>query len=138
MNTLATRIMIADDDPDDVQNFQIAMQESGISYRLIMAKDGEDLIELLDDLKAPDLIVLDLNMPRKNGKACLKEIRSKSQFDTIPIIILSTSANQAEIDSCLSLGADKYYVKPVTFQLFKEMVSEICALITNPASRFQL
>src|SRR3954470_8771543 len=91
MNTLAKRIMIADDDPDDVQNFQLAMKESGISYRLIIANDGEDLLQLLDDLKAPDLIVLDLSMPRKNGAVCLQELRSKKQFDKIPIIILSTS-----------------------------------------------
>ena len=129
MNTLAKRIMIADDDPDDVQNFQLAMKETGISYRLIIANDGEDLLQLLDDLKAPDLIVLDLSMPRKNGAVCLQELRSKKQFDKIPNIILSTSSFQKDIDNCMALGANKYFVKPTSYTTFKEMVQEICGFI---------
>ena len=79
-------------------------------------------MELLDRIDVPDYIFLDLNMAYTSGKECLKEIRTKEQFKEIPILILSTSSYEKDIQYCLSRGANNYYVKPNTFSELKNIV----------------
>ncbi|MEO7047617.1 MAG: response regulator [Ferruginibacter sp.] len=119
-------ILIADDDQDDILLFENALEETCPDLKLTSANNGQTLLNLLKKISTPDAILLDLNMPKKNGKECLVEIRSNKEFNHVPIIILTTSANEADKAYCLSRGANQYYVKPSSFQGLKSIVQSIC------------
>ena len=119
-------IVIADDDPDDIEMFQCAVDETCPDLELTVATDGENLITILDSIPAPDAIFLDLNMPRKTGKECLEEIRTKEELNDVPIVILSTSNKKSDIDYCLKNGATHYFVKPHTYDGLKTIVENLC------------
>jgi CheY-like chemotaxis protein len=127
-------ILLADDDPDDIEFFQSALEDTCPDVALIVAEDGSDLLDRLECGPLPGLIVLDINMPRKSGKTCLTEIRLNKRYDAIPVIMLSTSHDKEDIDYCLANGANKYFVKAFTFTDTKKMVEEICAglLVIHP------
>ena len=120
------QIVIADDDHEDIEMFQSALLETCPNHQLTVAKDGVSLLELLSEISRPYAIVLDLNMPRKSGKQCLVEIRSKKEFENVPIIILSTSSQDGDIEYCLAEGATKYVVKPTSFPALKTITQNIC------------
>ena len=119
-------IILADDDPDDVEFFQEAVNEVCSDVNLAVARDGATLLDLLARKPIPAGIVLDLNMPVKTGKECLGEIRNNSALDKVPIFILSTSCQKQEIDFCLRNGADYYLIKPSSYAALKELVKSIC------------
>ncbi len=118
---------MADDDQDDVELFQCAVEETCPDLELTVATDGEKLINLLDEIPTPDAIFIDLNMPLKTGKECLEEIRTKDEFDNVPIVILSTSAQKADIDFCLNNGANHYFIKPHSYEGIKSIVENLCS-----------
>jgi CheY-like chemotaxis protein len=126
MPSLIKHIVLADDDPDDVDIFRSAVDETCFHLELTVATDGEKLVNLLNRIQTPDAIFLDLNMPRKSGKECLVEIRTNVKFDQVPIIILSTSNHIAEIDFCLNNGANHYLVKPQSYDGIKSIVENLC------------
>lgn len=92
-----------------------------------MADDGVELMNVLDESvpPPPDVIFLDLNMPRKNGFECLKEIRQTAKLREIPVIIFSTSDNAQAIDKTYSLGANFYMQKPRSFALLKKAIETV-------------
>ncbi|MDB5193343.1 MAG: response regulator receiver protein [Segetibacter sp.] len=126
MTSLYKHILIADDDEDDVELFQSALDEICPELKVSVASDGAKLIRLLDILQRPDAILLDLNMPYKSGKECLREIRKKDGYNDIPIVILSTSSSKADIDYCLTNGANQYIVKPNSVEGMKNIVRNLC------------
>jgi CheY-like chemotaxis protein len=118
-------ILMADDDEDDTTLVKEALQESGLRSDFRSVPDGAELMDYLHRVgphanplayPCPDLILLDLNMPRKDGREALKEIKSDPSLCTIPVVIFSTSQEKEEIKSCYSAGANSYVVKPVTFE----------------------
>lgn len=119
-------VVLADDDREDVEIFQLALEEACPEIELNIAEDGVELLNLLEAIAVPDLIVLDINMPRKSGKECLKEIRSKKIYDPVPVVILSTSNVQNDIDYCLANGANRYFIKPPNYIEVKKLVGNIC------------
>jgi len=119
-------IVIADDDDDDLELFQITASEICFGVKLIIVKDGLGLMRLLEAIPVPDIIVLDLNMPYKSGKDCLIEIRSKQKFDGVKVVILSTSDHSDDVTFCLSKGANDYFVKPSSIDDLKRIISAIC------------
>ncbi len=127
MNSQINHILVADDDTDDLELFQSAIDESCAHISLTTATDGEILLNLLDNISKPDAIFLDLNMPRKNGKECLVEIRNKSEFKDVPVIIFSTSNQPAEINFCMTNGANHYITKPQTFTAMKSIIDDLCS-----------
>src|SRR5438105_121894 len=126
MSLKIKNIVIADDDQDDVDLFQSAVEETCSQVSLTIARDGTKLMKLLDNTPAPDAIFLDLNMLGKSGRDCLEEIRSQEKFAEVPVMILSTSNRKAEIDECLSNGADHYFVKPNSYDELKNIIKELC------------
>ena len=118
-------IIIADDDSDDVELFQDMANNHCPDLKITIAENGMELLILLQTIPTPDAILLDINMPLKDGHQCLNEIRSNVHFNNIPVIMLSTSNNENEIKSLLS-GADYYFVKPVTYDGLKEIVNAVC------------
>jgi CheY-like chemotaxis protein len=120
-----SRIILADDDEDDRELFEEALSDIHPNAVLTTAKDGEELMFFLKNYHKPDLVFLDLNMPRKNGKECLQEIKKNHELQKVPVIIYSTSVNPADIEDTFSLGAILFFKKPNSFEQLKQNVKEI-------------
>ncbi len=121
-------IIIADDDWDDQILFKEAIENHQYAPFLQVVSNGNKLLKALEAGPLPDLIVLDLNMPNKNGMECLKEIRSNPLQKNIPIVILSTSKDIRDIELCYILGAQLFFSKPYTFESLKNMVHYIISI----------
>jgi len=124
-------ILLADDDPDDRQLTREAFLENRLANRFDTVEDGEELMEYLNrrgkyaELKGtplPGLILLDLNMPRKDGREALKEIKADPELRRIPIVVLTTSKADEDIVRSYDLGVNSYVTKPVTFKSLVELV----------------
>lgn len=117
-------ILMADDDPDDCLLFKEAINASGLPHQLHTFPDGEALLEYLDGLfqdggsssPRPDLILLDLNMPRKDGRETLRVLKGDPRLQRIPIVVLTTSTAESDITLAYEVGASSYIAKPATFQ----------------------
>ncbi len=117
-------ILMAEDDPDDRLLSQEALQEARLHNELRFVEDGEDLMDYLNhsgeylspaDSPRPGLILLDLNMPRKDGREALQEIKADPQLRCIPIVVLTTSKAEEDILRSYDLGVSGYITKPVRF-----------------------
>lgn len=101
-----------------------------------MRRDGEELMEYLANVdKMPDVIFLDLNMPRKNGKECLRELRASKQFDFTPIVIFTTSLNPIDIQETYNQGASFFMRKPNSFEELKETLHKLLDSDLNGGQR---
>ena len=110
------KVWLAEDDEDDRMLFRSSVKTFHFPVQLTVVYNGEELMELLKHtVKLPDIIFLDLNMPRKDGLACLTEIKKSERLKIIHIIILSTSFRKMEADQLYELGAQYYIRKPDTF-----------------------
>jgi CheY-like chemotaxis protein len=123
-------IFLADDDEDDCLLFEDALREVSASTELTMANDGVELMTILDNLvpPPPDVIFLDLNMPRKNGFECLAEIRNSKSLKDIPVVIFSTSGEEEAIDRLYEQGANYFIKKPGSFPKLKMAIQQILAI----------
>lgn len=127
-------ILVADDDEDDCLLIRDALEENGFRGRHEFVYDGKALMDTLydiingaGDIGVPDLILLDLNMPKKDGREALNEIKSQPKLRDIPVVILTTSSDSRDIELCNRLGASSYITKPM---IFSEWVSALGALHT--------
>ncbi len=127
MTDEALFVLLADDDENDRFLFQEAFNELKFPVEVQTVKNGEQLMEYLDqqDLVLPHILFLDLNMPRKNGLECLKEIRGKKALKHLPIAIYSTSGSEQDIEDTFVNGANVYIKKPNDFSLLKEALSKV-------------
>jgi CheY-like chemotaxis protein len=127
---LPIKILYADDDPDDHVFFREALKETKSDAELKIVNNGHELMEYLAqaDGQLPDVIFLDIKMPRKNGKECLKEIRSNNLFNHIPVIMFSTSAHEKDIEESFKNGANLYVSKPVFFNDEVRILKKIFSL----------
>lgn len=119
--------MLADDDEDDRLFFKEAFEEVKIKYTISAFNDGEQLMEYLYEEKnpLPDIIFLDLNMPRKSGIECLKEIRANERLKRISVAIYSTSSSEQDIEDTFVSGANVYIRKPNDFNMLKKILSDV-------------
>ena len=108
------KILVVDDDMDDVQLFGEVIANIEPSIKLQHAEDGRDALEKLAETRShlPDLIFLDLNMPRMDGKECLKKIKNDDQLNHIPVIIYTTSSQINDIEETMEAGAVCFITKP--------------------------
>lgn len=123
-------ILLADDDEDDRSFFIDAFEELKITTKVKTFKDGVYLMEYLnnDAPSFPNVLFLDLNMPRKSGMECLKEIKQNPKFNDIAIAIYSTSASEEDIEKTFVMGANIYIKKPNDFNQLKKVLSEVVTL----------
>lgn len=130
---LPKSIFLADDDQDDVGLFEEALSEISNDTKLTTAGDGNEILELLHKNVPPPpyAIFLDLNMPRKTGFECLREIKQTSTLKDVPVIILSTAGNQDAIDRTYKDGAHYYIKKPSTFAELKNVIQKILSADWN-------
>lgn len=128
-------VLMADDDPDDCLLVREALADCGRSVDFRWVQDGVDLLEYLrrqgkyvSGVSAPwpDVLLLDLNMPRKDGREALREIRADPLLNHLPIVILSTSKAPTDIDRAYDLGANTFVTKPATYD---GMISTLCSIL---------
>ena len=127
-------ILFADDDPDDRVLVRDALEESQLDSDFHSVEDGEELMDYLcrrgeyanrEHSPRPDLILLDLNMPRKDGREALKEIKADPALRRIPVVVLTTSRAEEDIRRTYDLGANSFITKPVTFDSLVEIVKTL-------------
>ena len=127
-------ILIADDDADDRMLARDALEESRLANTLKFVVDGEELLDYLHRRGTfadaamsprPGVILLDLNMPRKDGREALREIKSDPQFRSIPIVVLTTSKAEEDIYRSYDLGVNSFITKPVTFEGLVEVMRAV-------------
>ncbi len=133
MNSLGRpiEILLVEDNPGDVRLLQEALKEGKVCNNLAIVNDGVEALSYLKkqgqyaDAPRPDLILLDLNLPKKDGREVLEEYKSDPDLKRIPVVILTTSAAEADILKVYDLNANCYITKPVDFEQFIEVVQLI-------------
>jgi CheY-like chemotaxis protein len=124
-------VLMADDDEEDCTLAKEAFAESGSDAVFFFLDDGAKLMNYLSEQSRsepaglPDLILLDLNMPRKDGREALLEIRSDPVLQDIPIVVLTTSEEERDIEFSMKTGADSFITKPVTFNEWVEKMKSL-------------
>ncbi len=124
-------IMLVEDNEGDIILIQDALEEAKILNNMTVARDGAEAIEMLEKIVSdspsslPDLILLDINLPRKNGHEVLGILKSNSSLKQIPIIVLTTSSSELDIFKAYDLHANCYIIKPVEINEFLKVVSKI-------------
>ncbi|SFR67219.1 two-component system, unclassified family, response regulator [Marinobacter daqiaonensis] len=126
---LSLRIFIADDDADDRLLIRDAFLEHGKSLELSFFATGDELLHGLQSARTrralPDMILLDLNMPGKNGREVLSELKGAGGYRRVPVIMLTTSRNEEDIGACYDLGACSYIVKPGSYEALLEVTRSL-------------
>lgn len=112
------QILFVEDNPADVRLFRQALRDTGARHQITVVDDGEDAADLLFQrgqyagARRPDLILLDLNLPKKSGLEVLREIKIHPHLKRIPVIILTSSASHSDINTAYEMGANMYLLKP--------------------------
>jgi CheY-like chemotaxis protein len=129
-NDNVINILIAEDDEDDYTLITDSIKSSQNKCQVNWVRDGEELLDFLNatsdlevgDKQVPDIILLDLNMPKKDGRESLEEIKSHSKFKNIPVIVLTTSQAKMDIQKVYDLGANSFIQKPFKYADFSSMM----------------
>jgi CheY-like chemotaxis protein len=136
MNTEAMpiTILMADDDSDDRRLTQEALSESRLMNPMVFVENGEELMDYLrhqgkyappNAPARPGLILLDLNMPRKDGRSVLRDLKNDPDLRTIPVVVLTTSKADEDVYKSYDLGVNSYIVKPVTFEALVDILQTL-------------
>jgi|TARA_R110002124_G_scaffold111103_1_gene264722 CheY-like chemotaxis protein len=123
------QIVMADDDADDRFLVQAALEDNNIKNPLLFFDDGENLLQYLKKISPeeyPALLLLDLNMPKRDGREVLKFLRTQEAWKDIPILIFSTSNAPDDIYTAYQLGANCYIIKPSSFEGLKNLLHSVC------------
>jgi CheY-like chemotaxis protein len=124
-------ILLVEDDPGDVLMAREALEEGKVANRLAVVNDGEEAMAYLRaeganaDRVRPDLVLLDLNLPRKNGLEVLEELRADPSLAAIPVIVLTSSGAQQDVEACYAGGANAFVVKPLELDAFMDLIGAI-------------
>jgi CheY-like chemotaxis protein len=127
-------ILLVEDNPADVKITQRALRESNLSVELIVLRDGQEALDYLlrsgahatdPAWRSPDLILLDLNLPRVSGHEVLTRIRAQEALNTVPVIVLTTSRREQDVQAVYAAGANTYIEKPQDFARFVQVLQTI-------------
>lgn len=130
MTKKSLEVLLADDDADDVMVIQMLFAEASPEHGINFVRNGEEVISYLrregqwKKSPRPSLILLDLNMPKLDGFEVLKEIKADRDLCTIPVIVLSTSSADSDIQHAFQLGACSFITKPANFEKFRELMQQ--------------
>lgn len=125
------RLLLVEDNPGDIRLTREAIKESGVEIEMQVVSDGELVMDYLlkkdnfPDAVRPEIIMLDLNLPKKNGLEILKEIKSNDQLKRIPVIAVTTSEADHDVNRAYELGANAYVLKPVDFDDFTRVLQQM-------------
>jgi hypothetical protein len=140
MINLNQPILLVEDNPMDVDLTRRAFVRRNVANPLVVLRDGQEALDYLERWEAggplPVVILLDLKLPKVDGLEVLRQIKSHAQFRTIPVVIVTTSAEDQDVQTAYELGANSYIVKPVDFDKFVEVATQIelywCVLNKGP------
>ena len=130
----APYILIAEDDEDDRLLLASAFQDSKVTEKIIFVNNGVEVLKHFENIESgnllllPSLLILDLNMPKINGKQVLSELNLKSYFNQFNTVMFSTTSCENEMQNCMDLGISKYFVKPTGYQALLDVVNQFCLL----------
>lgn len=119
---MSKKILVVDDEPNIVLSVEFIMNRSG--YTVVTAADGEEVMRILHQ-EVPDLMILDVMMPRKNGFEVCAEVRADQRFQNLPILMLSARGRDTEVRKGISMGADAYITKPFSTLELVEKVNQL-------------
>jgi CheY-like chemotaxis protein len=125
------RILLVEDSPEDVLLTRESLKEAKVANELLVVDDGESALDFVhrrgnyEDAPRPDVIILDLNLPRKDGREVLLELKEDPELKMIPVVILTTSASEEDVMSSYDHHANAYVRKPVTLDRFLEIAAVI-------------
>ena len=124
------RILLVEDSIADAKLFAIALDEAGSTSEVMRAEDGDDALRKLSavlagDIPRPDVVVLDINLPRVNGIDVLRRIKGDPELRTLPVVVFSTSRAEVDVAAAYACGASSYVVKPVDLHRFMDVVRSI-------------
>ncbi len=130
MSHICHNLLLADDDMDDCIFFKEALSDIDLNTTLTIVNDGEELLNYLEKNQhnLPDLLFLDLNMPRRSGFECLKEIKLSDDFKHLPIVVFSTSFDMEIVKVLYEKGAHFYIRKPAEFNKLKQLIRKAITL----------
>ena len=137
-------ILLIEDDPDDIELIQRSLKKGNIANQIIVLRDGVEAVDYFfgegnDDRLLPQLILLDLKLPKISGLELLQKLRSQERTRLLPVVILSSSDEAPDIEASYELGANSYVRKPVDFIQFSEAVQHLglfwLVLNESPSSR---
>jgi chemotaxis family two-component system response regulator Rcp1 len=134
------RLLLVEDDPDDVMLAQRVIKRSGMAIEMDVVHDGQDALDFLrrngkyESAQRPALVLLDLNMPKVDGRQVLREIRKDPALKELPVIILSTSKADEDIQFCYRQAANSYVVKPENLKAYDDMMAKFTEFWLNTAS----
>lgn len=126
-----SEILLVEDNAADVRLTQEVLRKSGTPCTLHVARDGEQAMRMLrrqdehGELPLPDLILLDLNLPLKDGRQVLAELKQDEKLRSIPVVVLTTSRAETDISTCYDLHANSYLVKPVDLAEFERVIEDV-------------
>lgn len=139
---MAPRVILYVEDDDGAFSLaKIILHDAEPDVQVLRACDGEQALAILRRLgpyqntPRPDLILLDLNLPKKNGFEVLADLKRSELLRSIPVVMFSTSSNRSDKTDCLALGAQNYVTKPSSFESFAEAVKMACSLPEEPRIR---
>jgi hypothetical protein len=122
-------ILLVEDNPMDVDLTRRAFKRHGIENPIVVARDGEEALDLIgkwdNNALLPLLILLDLKLPKVDGLEVLNRIKNHARFRTVPVVVLTTSSEDSDIQTAYREGANSYIVKPVDYDLFVNVVDYI-------------
>jgi two-component system response regulator len=134
MSSAQVDILLVEDNKDDLDLTLAALRETNGTYRVAMARDGQEALDFVfcegafagrDPAEQPRLILLDLNLPKIDGLQVLKKIKTNSRTRHIPVVMLTSSARKADLESSYNAGANSYLVKSVNFEQFTRDVRQL-------------
>jgi two-component system response regulator len=131
MKGMPIDILLVEDDQADVELTREALKDSKLNINIHVVRDGVDALSFLrkqppyEKAPRPDLILLDINMPRKNGRETLQEVREDEHLRSIPVVVLTSSNSDDDIIKSYEIGANCYITKPVGFEQFVKVVKTI-------------
>lgn len=127
-------ILLVEDNPDDVELTRLAFAEAKIANRLVVVGDGAEALDYLfgrgrhegrDPADLPSLVLLDLNLPKVDGREVLQAIRGEERTRTLPVVVLTTSTEPFDVEASYALGVNSYIQKPVDFEQFVWAVKQV-------------
>ncbi|MBK7711778.1 MAG: response regulator [Bacteroidales bacterium] len=136
MNLKTVNILLADDDSDDCFFFKKALEDLMLPANLTIVNDGEQLMNYLtlNTSNPPDILFLDLSMPRKNGLECISEIKRNKLLRNLAVVILSTSNSNETINNVFRRGVNVYIHKPGDFEQLKQVIHHALPIVSEKES----
>ncbi len=144
------RILLIEDNPDDEMLTLRAFQKAGYDKHLMVVRDGAEALEYIfnrgifadkNKFPRPELILLDLKLPKIDGRDVLKYIRNDTSTQFIPVVILTSSIEEADISSCYEMRGNSYIRKPIDFDHFKKLIERVCEywlVLNHPAPQLKM